>query len=102
MTKFSSICLWAFAVIAFGVMAYPIYRSLAELDEPITPAYHEYTVLDLETGTQMMMVGDDNEHRYKENDTAWRDDLHLYENVDKAPDNGMQVIIIATFNQLYE
>lgn len=101
MTKFSSICLCAFAVIALGIMAMPIYRSLAELDEPIPPAYHEYTVLDLETSTQMVMVGDDNEHVYKANDTAWRDDHYLYENVDKAPKSGMEVVIVSTFNQLY-
>jgi hypothetical protein len=83
-------------------MALPIYRSLAELDEPIPPSYHEYTVLDIETGIQMVMVGDDNDHRYKANDTAWRDDKFLYENVDKATDNGMKVIIVSTFNQLYE
>jgi len=83
-------------------MGYPIYRSINELDEPVPPAYHEYTIQDLETGIQMVMVGDDNDHRYKANDTAWRDDHNLYENVDKAPDNGMKVVIVATSNQLYE
>jgi hypothetical protein len=102
MSKLSSICLWTFAVIALGAMALPIYRSLAELDEPIPPSYHEYTVLDLETSTQMVMVGDDNEKKYNVKDTAWRDEHYLYENIDKAPKSGMKVVIIATSNQLYE
>lgn len=102
MSKFYSICLWSFSVVALCAMGYPIYRSVNELDEPVPPAYHEYTVLDIETGTQMVMVGDDNGKTYKAKDTAWRDDHYLYENVEKAPKSGMKVVIVATYNKLYQ
>ena len=86
--------------------AYPIYRSLSTVysssDSIAISSLHEYTVLDLETSKQMVMFGDDNIHEFVTNDTAWRDERYLYKDVNKASGDAMKVVIVATYNQLYE
>lgn len=106
MNKETTWLLGAITFIFVFVAAYPIYRSLSIVysssDSMAISSLHEYTVLDLETGKQMVLFGDDNVHEFVTNDTAWRDDHHLYRNDNKAPDNAMKVVIVATYNQLYE
>lgn len=86
----------------FVVMAYPLYSIFRTVSESAPPSVHEYTVLDLATGKKMIVAGDDNKHVYHTNDTAWRADRILYPGAKPFPDNAMQVVIIASYNQLYE
>jgi hypothetical protein len=88
---------------AVFILTYPIYKSLTIVCAPDAPiaSLHEYTVLDMETGKQMVLIGDDNIHEFVTNDTAWRDDHRLYQSAEKSPENAMKVVIVATYNQLY-
>lgn len=102
MNKLTTYLLLIFGIAIFAILSYPLYRIYKEVDATTPPSYHEYTVLDLETGKELIVYGDDNKEKYHANDTAWRNDRFLYPNIEDAPDNAMQVVIIASYNQLYE
>lgn len=102
MNKVTCITIFAFMIIVGCIMAYPLYSIFKTVGESTPPSYHEYTVLDLETGKKMVVVGDDNKCVYHTDDTAWRADRILYKEAKQAPDTPMPVIIIASYNQLYQ
>lgn len=102
MNKAACITFFAFMIMVGSIMAYPLYSIFKTVGENTPPSYHEYTVLDLRTNKKMIVVGDDNKHVFHADDTAWRTDRILYKEAKQAPDNAMQVVIIASYNQLYQ
>lgn len=100
MESIMKIVIIGFMVIVAAVLLLPLVKSMQAM-QPDPILMHEYTVLDLNTGKQMVAWADGNKISFKANDTAFKCDRELFKHRPQG-NPSHKVLIVATYNQLYE